>query len=261
MPDPNASERELWKGALCTMDSCLTLEDLGQLSDRSLPEQAKARTHLAECPRCQTELMLLKEFQSGATQPEEAAEVSWITAELERRFGRRQVPLRSPRFGPMPDIGRSPWWAPLVDLRRVRVAAFGLAALLLVTAVGLHLRGAREPELLWDAARDPTVLRSEELTVVGPTGDVQGAPAELRWQTTPGAVRYRVRVMEVDRMHLWETESNQTSVSLPEAVRKRIVPGKTLLWQVTAIDTARNVVAASQTVRFRLVYGSASPQR
>jgi hypothetical protein len=260
MPDAKATDRELWKGALSATNVCLTPEGLCRLLERSSPELASARAHLSDCPRCQTELMFLKEFQSGATQAEEAAEVSWITAVLERRFGQLPANLRALRSGPLPDVERDGWWARLVAPRRIRTAAFGLAAALLVTAVGLHLRAAREPDLLSDAARGPTVLRSEELIVVGPAGDINEAPAELRWQSAPGAAGYRVQVMEVDHAQLWETESNQTSVLLPAAVRRRIVPGKTLLWQVSALDAARNVVAASQNVRFRVVSRAASPR-
>jgi hypothetical protein len=260
MPDRGGTDREIWKGALASTEACLTIEELARLSNGSPSEQSMGRAHLAECPRCQTELAMLKEFQSGATLPEEAAEVSWISAELERRFGRIGVPDLLPSSGPMPESERSRRWHRLVDPRPVRAAAFTSAAALVVIAVGLHFRGAQEPKLPSAPTSGPIVLRSEELVALGPIGDLTQPPAELRWQATPGAKRYRIRVMEVDQNELWQTESSQTSVSLPAAVRATLVPGKTLLWQVTAIDSAQKPVAASQILRFRLSVGSSSPK-
>ncbi len=250
MPGHAATERELWRTALAANEDCPTIEELGRLSDDSIPQPAVVRTHLAGCARCQTELAMLREFQSATTRPEEAGAVSWITAELERRFGRIR--------GAAPLLSQPPrWWDRLLDARPLQ-GAIGLAAVLMLIALGLQLPGAHEPELSSNTVSDPVVLRSEELVALGPTGDLERIPSELQWQATPGAVRYLVKVMEVDRAELWKTESGQTSVSLPTVVRARIVPGKTLLWQVTATDSAGRTVATSQVLRFRLSIGPAS---
>ncbi|HEX4802989.1 MAG TPA: hypothetical protein VFV14_05735, partial [Myxococcaceae bacterium] len=147
-----------------------------------------------------------KEFQSGTMLPAEAAEVSWITAELERRFD-RIVATSLTSSGSMPDGHRPPRWRRLPSARSVRVAAFGSAALVGVFVAALHFRGAQEPELSADLGRGRVVLRSEELVALDPAGDLAQAPAALRWQAMPGAKRYRIRVMEVDQNELWQTES------------------------------------------------------
>jgi len=129
-----------------------------------------------------------------------------------------------------------------------------------VFVTALHFRGAQEPELTPGLGRGGVVLRSEELVALDPTGDLTKAPAALRWQAMSGAKRHRIRVMEVDQNELWQTESGEATVSLPAAVRATIVPGKTLLWQVTALDSAGNPVAASQILRFRLSVKAPSPK-
>jgi len=254
MPDGIATE--LWKVALAPLETCLTLEELVRVSDRSLWGLPTARAHLAGCARCQTELAMLKYFQAATTHPEEASVVSWITAELERRFDRTKVV--TPWSVSMPGGERRAWWRRLLLRPPIRAAAFAFAALLAVVGVGLNLRRVQAPELASELAPGPEVLRSEELVVVGPSGDQKHVPAELRWQAVPGAARYRVKVMEVDRAELWQAELSQTGVSLPAAVRAAIVPGKTLLWQVTAIDATNKPVAASQILRFRLAIGASS---
>jgi hypothetical protein len=110
----------------------------------------------------------------------------------------------------------------------------------------------REPALPPDIDATPLVFRSDALAVVGPSGDLEQAPTELRWQPSPGAASYSVQLMEVDRVELWKAESIEPSVSLPPAVRARIVPGKPLLWRVMAKDVSGRTVAASEIQRFRV---------
>ncbi len=256
MPDRGAAERALWKGALSPTEGCLTLEELDRWSDRRLPDRAKANAHIARCPRCQTELAMLREFQSAATHPEEADAVSWITADLERRFDQiRTAPATPTR--PRPGSERSERWHGLFGPRPAQVA-LGFAALLALIAVGMQFQGAREPELSSNAVSGPLVMRSEELLGLSPTGDLKQVPVELRWQAFPEAARYLVTVMEVDRTELWRAESSESSASLPTALLARIVPGKRLLWQVTAMDSAGRTVATTQLQSFRLAIGSGS---
>jgi len=260
MPDQGATRPEFWKEALAPSEACLTLEDLVRLSNRSISREAVARAHVAACARCQTELAMLREYQSATTLPDESAAVSWITAELERRFDQiKQIKViaRLP-VSHSTARERSTGWRRLLLPRPIRAAAFASAALLAAIVVGLNLRGSQAPELASDLVPGPQVFRSEELVAVGPTGDLKEVPAELRWQAIAAAARYRVKVMEVDRAELWQTESIRTSVILPAPIRAKIVPGKTLLWQVTAIDSASKPVADSQILRFRVAIGSSS---
>jgi hypothetical protein len=122
----------------------------------------------------------------------------------------------------------------------------------MVTAVvvGLSIRTGKEPALISDGV--PTALRSEGVVALAPIGDLMRSPAELRWRTFPGASRYSVKLMEVDHSELWQASLEETAVLLPAAVREKVVPGKTLLWQVTALDGAGKALANSRLERFRL---------
>src|SRR5207237_303969 len=76
-------------------------------------------------------------------------------------------------------------------------------------------------------------------------GDVGEGPERFEWQPVSGAVRYHVALMEVDRRELWAIDTSDTSVTLPAAVRRQIVPSKTLLWQVKAVGAADAPIAES----------------
>jgi hypothetical protein len=249
-------EREFLKATLAPSSACATIEELSGLSDASLPEPVRTRIsgHVTACQRCRTELALLERFESAAAGPDEEGAVSWITARLERGF--EQI-TGAARTSSNSGKERKPWWRKLFGFRllgsRPATAAFALALAMLLIVFNLPLRNAREPVLSPDVGFTPPVFRSDALAVVGPTGDLEQAPAELRWQPAPGAATYSVQLMEVDRVELWKGESSTPSLSLPPAVRTRIVPGKALLWMVQARDASGRTIATSEIQRFRVV--------
>jgi hypothetical protein len=258
--DAIVRERELLKAALASSDGCATIEELSGLSDASLPEPVRARIseHLTACPRCQAELALFEKFESAVAGPDEEGAASWITARLESRF--EQI-AGAARASSQAAKERKPWWRTLFSFRLfgstpVTAAAFALGLAMLFIVLNLPIGVTREPVLSPDLDFRPKVFRSDALAVVGPTGDLQETPAELRWQPAPGAATYSVRLMEVDRVELWKGESSKPSVSLPPAVRTRIVPGKALLWMVEARDASGRTIATSEIQRFRVAMGA-----
>jgi hypothetical protein len=252
-PDGDAKQRQQWKAALATTADCLTLEDLGRWADGSLSdaEKSRASSHLAGCARCQTELTMLQEFERAIPRPEEQTAVSWIAAEIKRRSSELAPATEDVSRSP-PSSARRGSGHRISKVRRISATALSLAAMVTAVVVGLSVRTGKQPALISDGVTGSPVLRSEGVVALAPIGDLIQSPAELRWQPLPGAARYSIKLMEVDRSELWETSSEQTAVVLPAAVREKVVPGKTLLWQVTALDGAGKVLASSPIERFRL---------
>jgi hypothetical protein len=96
------------------------------------------------------------------------------------------------------------------------------------------------------------VTRSLGVIVTAPVGDQPAVPERLVWQPVSSAQHYRVRLTEVDRHELWAADAVTAAIDLPPAVRAQIVPGKTLLWQVTAYGPANEPIGESEPQRFRL---------
>jgi hypothetical protein len=254
MSDSEPGDQKILKAALAPTKTCITLEDLSLFADGSLAGSTRARVsgHLGECLRCQTELAMLKDFDSGTPRLEEEVAVNWITAELTHRSEQITGPSVPARAGFLPAAvgGTMSWWPKRFWPRALSQAALGLAAALIVLIITVHMRNTREPAISPDA--NPSIFRSEELVVAGPVGDLDEAPVELRWQAAPHSVLYSVRLFEVDETELWKAESSSTTVKVPPAIRAKIIPGKTLLWQVTALDSTGKAVATSQIQRFRV---------
>ena len=121
----------------------------------------------------------------------------------------------------------------------------------IVVLVGvILLRPPKEPDLQANAGGHTTVYRSQEIQVLSPVGELSQVPRTLQWQAFPGTQLYKVMVMEVDNSPLWSAETKETSVEIPASLRAKILPGKPILWQVTAVDGQGRVLGTSQIQRF-----------
>jgi hypothetical protein len=249
MSEDRQPEQELFRAALGPGKSCPPVEELARLIDEpsgaGLPPTLA--DHVQSCSYCRNELHLLQTFLSAETPEEDIEAVRFVTEQLRTRsaeiFARPVVAPAQP----------TSWWSTLFALPWLRPSAFTMAAVLIVVAIGFQLRFAGPPALRPLGGSGAEVLRSHTLDLLTPKGDLQQAPREIQWQPSPGAVKYEVRLLEVDRTEMWKTETAQTRVELPSPVQARIVPAKTILCEVAAFDAAGRKVAESELVRFRLL--------
>jgi hypothetical protein len=250
MPDDSSlekssAERRLFKAAFEPGNSCPPAAQLEQLLIEGSTPPAALAAHVESCAFCRTEVRLLREFEAGAPRETETAAVQLIATRLRERSNE----IFQPNTAPV-DV-KEPWWRLFWRTPWFSPAALAAAAIVVVVAVGLQTRISQP--VLHPPGAEPEVLRSNAIVVTAPAGDVGQAPSEIRWQPAPGAATYKVRLLEVDGQELWNTETAEGAVQLPGAVRARIVPAKTLLWQVSAFDKTGHQVAISDTVRFRVL--------
>jgi hypothetical protein len=246
MPNEDAFmlDRSGLNEALKAKHDCLTPPELEKLVEDSSVENS----HVAECSRCQTELALLKSFESNEPLPGEGAAVAWISARLERQLGQ----IKSPGASQEADVldPASSWLSRLFRGRTTRWLVPVTAVLIVAMASFSLMHQSREPQLRADAGSGPIVYRSQEIEVVAPVGNLVDAPKTLQWKPLPGAAKYQVSIMEVDEVALWTGEINDSILTIPIAVRAKLLPGKPVLWRVTALDSQGRVLAASQLQRF-----------
>ncbi len=210
---------------------CLTPADLEAFLEGRLPG---ARAHIDTCPACEHELASLREFLAASAGAAEEQDLAWIEARL-----RPAVPAPA----------RRRWlaWLPSAPLPRF---AFTCAAALLVIAGGLQLRHMAGPSL--DDSRSLTV-RSAQIRVLAPSGDLQTSPDEFRWEPLPQSATYEVVLTEVDGATLWTGRTNQSKLKTPESIQHEMLPRKTMLWRVRALDEQGVVIAESSMERIRLL--------
>lgn len=215
--------RAQWRGAMEATPDCLTIERL--MADLT-PEE---RGHLDHCARCQTERALAIEFEQDRPGADEA-DVESVMIELRRRLSATRPAGRS----------RGSWLlSPWLQLAAGVVLAAGLG----------YVAWDREPAL---GNPDGETYRSDTVVVVGPMGDFVEPPSRFEWVRQDGATQYRISVREVDGTLVWSTTTAGAFLEIPTAVLGVLVPGKTLVWDIIALDAGGAMVARSSEQRFRI---------
>jgi hypothetical protein len=229
---------------LMASPDCLTLQELEKLAG----EPSLSHPHLGQCPRCQAELALLKSFESSTPIPDEGAAVAWISARLERQLSQIKNPsLSRPASS---SLGMGSWFSRMFEGGSARWLVPVTALIVIAGASALLLRQSHEPDLRANAGNGPVVYRSQEVEVTSPAGEVAEAPKALQWKPFGGAAEYKISMMEVDEAPLWAGQTHDVVLTIPTAVRSKMLPGKPVLWRVTALDSRGHVLAVSQVQRF-----------
>ncbi|PYP92494.1 MAG: hypothetical protein DMG65_04000 [Candidatus Angelobacter sp. Gp1-AA117] len=244
MADNNKS-REAWRAAVSTTGNCLSINDLERLAESvPLPDE-KLNAHLAECPRCQTELAMLKNFESAAPAHDEGAAVAWITAQLGRN---------SLKSAPQTAVaGRLGFFRNF--FRNSYAIAAVAVALIIIFSVSLYISEHQAAPQLNAGLNNPNpgqILRSQSIRLIGPSGDLKGLPENFRWDVYPGATSYRVELTEVDGTLVRQETVNQNVLSVTPDWKSLIHTGKPYNWQVTALDASGKAVVSSSREHFRV---------
>lgn len=234
--------QEVIKTALAPTAECLSSQQL-----EAAAAGVVSGTHLAQCLRCQTEVAMLRSFESEARLPDEGAAITWISERLQGHFA--EITQSAGRKSAKGQHRQA-------DLLR-RIAALGkqrvlipLCVVVAMIASALLLERPNEPRLNVQLDYGHTVSRSEEIRILGPAGELRQPPTELRWSVVSGVTKFEVAIMEVDHSMIWKWKTNDNFVTIPPAVRDKLRPRKSLLWQVKAFDAQGKELAASQIQRF-----------
>lgn len=245
MADPDSNERQILKAALSRTRQCLPVEILAAIAEEPVDAgtNLQAREHLSGCAHCQSELALFREFQEAEARSGEIESVAWVQSELRRRSAEVA--------GIGAESAREPesLWARVTARRHWRTLSLVAASLLVAVTAGLYLRSGADR----DRRGEPVIYRSRKLSAVAPMGEISEAPADFQWQPAPGAAKYQLRLMEVDRTLIWSAEVANTSISIPLAVHERMTPGRAFLWEVIARNGAGEKIAESNLQNFHIL--------
>ena len=207
------------------------------------PEEQRAlEAHAGRCPACAAERDLARLWdaapgEAGARPEDVAFVVSRLAAApAPRPAESKVVPFPAPRRQ-----------APVASRSFTRLAA----AAVLILAAGLGFRVFYHPAPPLPEPEVGGVTRSAEIETLGPSGEVEEIPGELRWNPWKGARSYRVRMTAVDGAVLWETTVSSPPARLPREIAGRLHRAVTYTWTVEALAPDGSVTAAAEPVRFR----------
>ncbi len=125
-----------------------------------------------------------------------------------------------------------------------------LAAAAVALAAGLVFQlGDRAPEM--PAPDLSEIRRSQQIEILEPVGEVDGRPKRLAWRQVPDSVLYRVVISTVDNTVIWESETGETSIDLPEHVADQLHLAVSYFWQVEGFAENFSGTGRSMLIAFR----------
>lgn len=226
----------IWQDAMASGEDCLDLAIIERIADNGPSAvDAKASAHLAQCPHCQTEVSMLKRFESAEPIEGEGAAVAWITAQLQKNgVGESVSSSETSRVSVWRSIFSGAFaWKPL---------AAALALVFVFGAGYMVMQNGKPPVIVPELGGS---FRSGVVQPVGPSGEISGAPAQLEWKALDGAKGYSIELMEVDGTVLAKVQTAETHLTLKAEQTRFMLPGKPITWRVTALDANGNAIPNS----------------
>ena len=225
-------EQEAFKKVFTTSVACPPLEKLLEAAGRQGTETGR---HMAECARCSGEFALYGQFLADNG----SAGLARTVRRVDRKISRAIHESR-----PSPS-----WLSRLLRPVVLGPAMAAMAAALIVVGVGVPHRGAMEGRVVLEGTE-----RAQTVELLAPKGEVPTAPGIFRWTAVAKARSYRVKLMEVDKNVIWETETRITTAGLPATIQKLALPGKRLIWTVEALNSqGQSVGMGNQDFRRAIV--------
>lgn len=245
MSKNQSKEQTLLGAALSSGSACATIEQLAASLEEPEATPSAIREHLKSCGHCQSELAMLSAFVAGGN--EDSNELRQVTAQLRAR-------TRAMAESTLNTADSKSWWRRFLAVGWLAPVGLGMAAVLIV-AGGMLNRKERlsQPDLKSAVPAGPEVYRSGEFALLNLSGDLAEPPATLRWESVSEASRYEVTLREVDRTELWKSQTEATHIEIPVSVRQKIVPAKTVFFEVIAYDTSGQKVGDTGLVHMRVV--------
>lgn len=223
----DSNNARIWRDSVSATKDCPPIEVLERVIEQTSSDPRVA-AHVAGCPCCQTEMAMLRSFESSTPSADEGGTVAWITAQLERN---QQTPAAK---APIIVV---PFWRSLLRLPYVAAAAVLIVAITL--GISMYRSDSGQPGFVFHGAG--TTYRGQ--IHLNLTGDLSQPPEQLTWEAVPGAVSYSVEIDDVTGDKIWQSSSTQNSMRVNPELKSKMRPGKPLKWTVTALDAKGNELA------------------
>lgn len=227
-----------WQEAAAASKDCLPLEVLEHFTESETAD-AKSAAHLESCAHCQTELSMLKNFEQATPTADEGAAVAWIAAQLQRQQG---------SSAKQASVARVSFWRNLFRVPYLAGAA-ALAAVL-VLAISLYHPDSGHPKV--GGPGNIGILRSGEVKLVSPSGELTQAPSEFSWEPVEGAASYKIELTDAVNMPLASATSVQPEIQTTAAMKAAMQARMPIKWKVTALDASGKTIAESSGGSFKI---------
>lgn len=230
-----ANNNKIWQEAVSATNECPSIEILERVMEGTSTDQ-KTVAHVSTCPHCQSEVSMLRSFESAEPAENEGAAVAWIAAQLERNQQKQSAPPAKASV--------VPFWRAVFRLPYMAAAAALVVAVTL--GISIYQTEDHKPHFGGNVGNSP--FRSGEIHLISPSGQLNQLPAQLRWEPVPSAKSYSIQItgIDLDRTVIWSGQSAQNFVTVTPEMKERIHSGKSFKWTVTAQDATGKQIATGE---------------
>jgi len=120
------------------------------------------------------------------------------------------------------------------------ISAAVTAALVLIIVFAVIPNVTKGPP---DFVVSDDAIRGGSITLIS-----EAIPSEFRWENLGNDIEYKVFIYN-DEL-LWEKSTQENTISLPDEIKTKMVPGKSYFWQVKAFSPEGTLISSSSKVQF-----------
>ena len=142
------------------------------------------------------------------------------------------------------------WWEKATSFLTPRqwVAAAVSAAILLFVVFGvIPMLKPTSPQFYINE----DAVRGGSITLISPVFEAQTIPSQFEWKALGKDVEYKIYIFD-NGNKLWEATTKETSVDLPENIKKIMTSGEKYSWQVKAFSSEGTLISVSSKVQFKI---------
>jgi hypothetical protein len=139
------------------------------------------------------------------------------------------------------DSHRLPWFERALSFLTIKqwATAAVSAALILIIALGVLPNLKKQPPQFY---LNEDTVRGKSITIIS-----DNIPSQFKWESLGEGIEYKISIYNHDL--LWSKTIKENSISLPEEIKSKMVPGTKYFWQVKAFSPKGTLIAESSKIR------------
>ena len=94
-------------------------------------------------------------------------------------------------------------------------------------------------------------VRGGSITLISPVVEAQTIPSHFEWKALGKDVEYKIYIFD-NGNKLWEATTTETSINLPDNIKKIMTKGEKYSWQVKAFSPEGTLISMSSKVQFKI---------
>jgi len=142
------------------------------------------------------------------------------------------------------------WWekvASFLTPRQWTTAAVSAALIAVIVFGVLPMLKPTSPQFFIN----DDAVRGGKITLISPVWESETVPSKFEWKKMGEDVEYKIYIYDNGNV-LWDENTKENSINLPENIKKTLASGEKYSWQVKAYSPEGSLISVSSRVEFKI---------